>query len=111
MNLWTALLAWLLLLPQEVYRLPDFVQVTGNSLRARYDNALEQGRRGATDQFWVAYRLPVRDGLRINVSQDNVNVDSYNRTHDGIEFGASIREMQRVGLFLLVDRPTGLIDR
>ncbi len=104
------LLSLVLLAPQDVYRFADFVQVTGNSLKARYDSALDQGRRGTTDEFWVAYRIPARDGLRVNVSNDNVNV-GYSRTSDGIEFGANTRETQRVGLFLLIQRLNGAIER
>src|SRR5882762_1388267 len=95
---------------QESYSPADFVQVTGNSLQARYDGALVEGRRGTTDTFWIAYQFPVRPGVRVNASDGNVNI-SRGRNSDGIEWVDQTTALQRVGLFLLTRKSDGLIEK
>ena len=46
---------WLLLFAfgaQGVSTVSDFTNVTGDSLKARYDSAMSQGRRANADTFW-----------------------------------------------------------
>ena len=95
---------------QEVYGPSDFVRITGNSLQARYDSAVAQGRRGTTDTFWVAFQFPVRPGVRVNASDGNVNIGR-GRNSDGIEWVDQTTALQRVGLFLLVRKSDGLIEK
>ncbi len=95
---------------QESYSPADFVQVAGNSLQARYDGALAEGRRGTTDTFWIAYQFPVRPGVRVNASDGNVNI-SRGRNSDGIEWVDQTTALQRVGLFLLTRKSDGLIEK
>src|SRR6266436_2872566 len=78
---------------QESYSPADFVQVAGNSLQARYDGALAEGRRGTTDTFWIAYQFPVRPGVRVNASDGNVNI-SRGRNSDGIRSEEHTSELQ-----------------
>lgn len=100
----------LLVLAQQVYSPADFVRVNGNSLRARYEAAVAQGRRESADSFWVAYQFPVRSGVRVNTWDGNVNI-SLGRNSDGIEWIDHTTELQRVGLFMLTRKADGLIEK
>jgi hypothetical protein len=96
-NFLTTPLALLLFLPQEVHSPADFVRPAGDTLQARYDSAVMQGRAGNTDTFWVAYQMPERASAHVT-------------SPDGIEF-VSTNQPERVGLFLLVKRSDGAIDK
>jgi HEAT repeat protein len=100
----------LLMFFQQVYSPAEFTQVTGASLSARYDSALAQARRAPEETFWVAYRFPVKAGLRINTSENNVSITS-TKTSDGIEWIPTDTEPQRVGIFLMVGKGDGLLQR
>src|SRR5262245_23193630 len=95
---------------QQVYSPTDFTQVPGTSLRARYDAAITQGRRGAEETFWLAYRFPVRSGIRIQTWDNNVSITSMTSA-DGIEWVPDKPEAQRVGIFLLVGKNDGVIQK
>lgn len=97
MNFLTASLAFLLFLPQGVSGPADFLRPPGGTLQARYDTAVAQGRASKEDTFWVAYQMPERAAAHI-VSPD------------GIE-SVRTNQPERVGLFLLVRRSDGAIDR
>jgi hypothetical protein len=96
-----------ILLMQQVYTNSDFVRTQGSSLQARFDAAVEQGRRGSEDTFWVAYQFPVRDGIRVDARSGGLNVT---RPSDGIEWVPDDTAPQRVGLFLLVRKADGGVD-
>lgn len=100
----------LLFLVQQVYSPADFIQVSGNSLSARYDSAVAQGRRESVDTFWVAYQFPVRPGVRVNTWDGNVNI-SRGRNSDGIEWVDNTAELQRVALFMLTRKSDGVIEK
>lgn len=101
-----------LLLLQQVYAPSEFTQAPGASLQARYDAAIAQGRRGSEDTFWVAYRFPVKPGVRIQTWDNNVNISiSSSTTSDGIEWIPNDAEIQRVGIFLLLTKSDGAIQR
>jgi hypothetical protein len=100
----------ILLLKQQVFTPAEFVQVPGSSMKARYDNAIVQGRRENTDAFWVAYQFPVRPGVRVSTWGGNTNI-SRGRTSDGIEFLANTVEAERVALFMLVRKSDGIVDK
>lgn len=111
MNLFPALVAFLLLaLPQEVYSPAEFVRVSGNSLRSRFDAAVSEGRRGPADAFWVAYQFPLRPGVRLNTRDGNVNIDR-GRYADGIEWIDSTGNALRAGLFLLMRKSDGGVEK
>ena len=96
MNLLAAL-ALFVFLPQEVYSPADFVRVNAASLKAAYDNAVAQGRRGNTDMFWIAYQVPNRSNV-------------WKSSSDGIDT-IQTNYPERVALFLLVRRSDGAIDK
>src|SRR5438093_599485 len=109
----TLLASWLMLpflLSQEVYGPADFIRVAGNSLQARYDSAAAEGRRAMTDTFWVAYQIPVRRGVRVDWRDGSVNVSSP-RNSDGIEFVSSTADAERVGVFLMMRKSDGTIEK
>ena len=82
---------------QGVYSPSDFVNVSGDSLKSRYNNAVAQGRQANGDSFWVAYEM---------VESGNIRT----RTSDGIE--VSERNFpQRVAMFLLVQKSSGAIEK
>ncbi|MBI2150696.1 MAG: HEAT repeat domain-containing protein [Acidobacteria bacterium] len=111
MNFLPALLAFLLLaLPQEVYTPSEFVRVSGDSLKARFDAAVSEGRRGAAGAFWVAYQFPLRSGVRLNTRDWNVNIDR-GRYADGIEWIYSAAAAPRAGLFLLLRKSDGGVEK
>jgi hypothetical protein len=103
-------LAVVLLMTQAVYSPADFVRVTGTSLKARYEGAVAEGRRGDTETFWVAYRFPVRPGVRVDTRNGNVDINR-GRFSDGIEFVDSATVAQRVGLFVLMRKSDGAIEK
>lgn len=90
-------LALALLAAQVVYTPADFIRPSGESLQARYDDAVAQGRRSDSDEFWVAYQMPVKTGTRVF-------------SVDGIE-SVSSTQPERVGMFLLVRKADGGIDK
>ena len=99
-----------LFLLQQAYSPSDFVQVPGASLNARYDAAINQGKRGADETFWVAYRFPVRPGIRITTWGDN-NMTITNTNSDGIEWIPDTPATQRVAIFMLTGKSDGLIQK
>jgi hypothetical protein len=99
-----------LLFAAQISTPADFVRTAGDSLRARFDSAMTQGRRESAESFWIAYQFPVRPGVRVNTWDGNVNI-SRGRSSDGIEFLANTEEAERVGLFMLVRRADGLIEK
>src|SRR3954462_5012772 len=99
MNLIGTVLA--LLLAQQVYSPSDFTQVAGTSLRARYDAAIAQGRRGSDESFWVAYQFPVRPGIRVMTWGDSNMTIASTTSADGIEWVPDSPDIQRVGIFML----------
>jgi hypothetical protein len=101
-------LAFVLL--QQVYSPADFVQVPGASLTARFDVAIAEGRRGSDENFWIAYRFPVRAGIRINTLDNNVMISS-KTTSDGIEWISDDATPQRVAVLLLVNKTDGVIQK
>jgi hypothetical protein len=109
-SLLTASLALLLFVPQAVYTPADFVRVAGGSLKARYDSAIAEGRRGNTDTFWIAYQFPLRPGVRIDTRYDGVNINR-GRYSDGIEFVDSSQAPQRAGVFILMRKSDGGIEK
>jgi HEAT repeat protein len=109
-NLLTVSLALALLAPQAVYSPADFVRIPGNSLKARYDGAVAEGRRGNTDTFWLAYQFPVRPGVRVDTRYEGVNINR-SRSADGIEFVDTTAAAQRVGLFILMRKSDSGIER
>jgi hypothetical protein len=82
---------------QDVYTPADFVNVDGDSLKARYDNAVTQGRRGNTDTFWTAYEMQFRGNVYVS-------------TTDGIDIVRK-NTPERVGIFLLMRKFDGAIER
>ena len=95
------------LLLQQVYTNADFVRVDGANLQARFNAAVQQGRQGGDETFWVAYRFPVRDGVRVDARSEGLNIT---RSSDGIEWVPDDRTPQRVGLFFLTRKSDGGID-
>ena len=110
MNIVTGSLAFLLFVSQNVSGPADFARVPGNSLTARYDSAVAQGRLDSTDAFWVAYQFPVRPGLRVNSLDGNLSIGQ-RRTSDGIEWIDDAAAAQRVGLFLLIRKSDQLVEK
>ncbi len=106
----TTLVIGFLLMFQQIYSPADFTQVPGTSLQARYDAALAQGRRGSDDSFWIAYRFPVRPGVRISTWDGNINISS-TTSSDGIEWLPDDPAAQRVGIFLLAGKTDGVIQK
>jgi hypothetical protein len=100
----------LVLLLQQVYAPADFTQVQGTSLKARYDAAVSQGSRGSDDSYWVAYRFPVRPGVRITTWENNISI-SYNRSTDGIEWLPDPADIQRIAIFALIGKDDGVIQK
>jgi hypothetical protein len=82
---------------QNIYGPADFIQVDGGSLKARFDNAVVQGRQGEGDTFWVAYETPARANRRI-ASVDGIDVSQTNT-------------LERMGMFVLVRKSDGAIDK
>jgi HEAT repeat protein len=103
-------LAVALWIGQAVYGPSDFIRPQGNSLSARYDAAMTEGRRGTTETFWIAYQFPVRPGLRVDTRNDGVNINR-SRFSDGIELVDNTQSVQRVGLFMLMRKSDGGIDK
>ena len=95
-----------LLFFQQVYSQSDFVQVPGASLSARYDSAMAQGKRGSDETFWIAYRFPVRPGVRITTWGDN-NITITSTNTDGIEWIPDQPDNQKIGVFMLVGKSDG----
>src|SRR2546422_9773520 len=91
------LAAWLLS-QAGVYTPADFINVNGDPLKTRYDNAIVQGKRGPTDTFWVAYEMPISANRRISSSVDGIDVVQTNTP-------------ERVGVFLLVRKADGVIEK
>jgi HEAT repeat protein len=87
----------LTLLLQQVSSFADFTRVSGNTAKARYDNAVAEGRRGSSDTFWVAYQMPVRGNVRVNSA-------------DGIEI-VQKNDSDRAAIFLLVNKADGVVGR
>jgi hypothetical protein len=83
---------------QDSYTPADFVRIDAGSLRARFDDAVSQGRRGTSDTFWIAYEMPP------NRSKNYVSVA------DGIEVVRQ-NSSERVALFLLTRKSDGGIDK
>ncbi len=101
-----------LLLSQQVYAPTEFTQVTGASLQARFDSGVAQGMRGTDDTFWVAYRFPVRAGVRVQTWENSTNISiSSSTSSDGIEWIPNDNEIQRVGIFLLLSKSDGSVQR
>jgi HEAT repeat protein len=90
-------LALFLITSQAVYTPTDFIRPAGESLQVRYDNAVAEGRRGDLDTFWIAYQMPVKTGTRVS-------------SIDGIE-STSSTQLERVGMFILVRKADGGIDK
>jgi len=82
---------------QTVYTTADFVNIDGDSLKARYDSAVARARRDNSDTFWVAYEMPSRSNIRIS-------------SVDGIEVFQTDKP-QRAGLFMMLRRSDGAIER
>ena len=82
---------------QSVYTFADFVNVGGDSLKQRYDNAAAQGRQGNTDAFWIAYEMSGRMNVRIN-SADGIDVVQRNNP-------------ERAAMFLLVRKSDSTIEK
>jgi len=82
---------------QNVYTFADFVNVSGDSLNQRYDNAIAQGRQGITDTFWIAYEMSPRMNVRIN-SADGIDVLQRNSP-------------ERTGMFLVVRKSDNVIEK
>jgi hypothetical protein len=100
----------LMFLSQLVLGPTDFTRIIGNSLQVRYDSALVEGTRGTADRFWVGYQVPVRAGLRFVLNDGGVSFGSV-RINDGIEFQSTIRDATRVGVFLLIRKADGIIEK
>jgi HEAT repeats len=82
---------------QNVYTFADFVNVNGDSLNQRYDNAIAEGRQENTDSFWIAYEISGRSNVRVN-SADGIDVVQTNRP-------------ERAGLFFLMRKSDGAIEK
>ena len=104
----STILSLSLFLFQQVYTTADFVQAPGANLKARFDAAVQQGRRGADDTFWVAYQFPVRAGVRIDARFGGLNIT---RSSDGIEWVPEGGASQRVGLFFMTRKSDGGIEK
>src|SRR6516164_7004179 len=83
--------------PQGISTISDFTNVNGDSLKARYDSAMSQGRRGTDDTFWIAYEMPARPNVRVN-------------TVDGIDV-VYRNNPDRLAMFMLIRKSDGAIDR
>jgi hypothetical protein len=83
---------------QDTYTPADFINISAGSLRARFDDAVSQGRRGTSDTFWIAYQMPP--------SHSN----NYISVSDGIEV---VRQSssERLAMFLLTRKSDGGIDK
>ena len=82
---------------QGILTISDFTNVNGDSLKARYDSAISQGRRGTGDTFWIAYEMPARSNVRTN-------------TVDGIDV-VYRNNPERLAMFMLIRKSDGGIDR
>jgi len=102
----TIILAVLLL--QQVYAPADFTQVSGGSLKARYDSAIAQAGRASDDAFWIAYRFPVRKDVRIVARDNNLQITS-TTSSDGIEWIPDATDQQRIAIFLMIGKSDKLI--
>lgn len=83
--------------PQGISTVSDFTNVNGDSLKARYDSAISQGRRGSGDTFWIAYEMPARSNVRVN-------------TVDGIDV-VYRNNPERLAMFMLIRKSDGAIDK
>jgi HEAT repeats len=83
--------------PQGTSTISDFTNVNDDSLKARYDSAMSQGRRGTGDTFWIAYEMPARSNVRVN-------------TVDGIDV-VYRNNPERLAMFMLIRKSDGAIDR
>src|SRR4029079_18047166 len=93
-----------ILLLQQTYARADFVQVQGPNLQARFDAAVQQGKRAADDTFWGAYRFSVREGVRMDSRYGGINIM---RPVDGIEWVPDNPTPQRADLFFLMRKSDG----
>ena len=102
-----------LLLFQQSYAQSDYVQVAGASLAARFASAQQQGSRGADETYWVAYRLPLRPGIRVNnFDTGGLNISISSTTNsDGFEWIPDPSDVQRVGVFMMARKSDGKIDK
>jgi hypothetical protein len=82
---------------QSVYTPAEFIPVAGDSLKSRFQTAIEQGRRGESDTFWVAYEVPSRGA-------------TYSRSSDGITTVQS-SGWDRTALFLLIQKSDGAVEK
>jgi HEAT repeat protein len=103
----SAILLTMLLL-QQAYTRADFVQVQGANLQARFDAAIQQGKRASDETFWVAYRIGVGEGVRVDSRYGGINIM---RPVDGIELVPENPTPQRVDLFFLVRKSDGGVER
>jgi hypothetical protein len=87
----------LTLLLQQVSSFADFTRLSGDTAKARYDNAVAEGRRGSGDTFWVAYQMPGRGNVRVNTS-------------DGIEI-VQKNNSDPAAVFLLVGKADGAVSK
>ena len=90
----------------------QFIPVEGASLKAKFDNALAQGRNNATGgRFWVGYQFEVRPG----VATDFEVVDSAGAVFmsmDGTSMMFDSRyETRELGLFFLYEVPRDQFTR
>src|SRR5262245_30156733 len=97
-----------MLLLQQAYTRTDFVQVQGANLQARFDAAIQQGKRASDETFWVAYRIGVGEGIRVDSRYGGINIM---RPVDGIELVPENPTPQRADLFFLVRKSDGGIER
>jgi len=104
-----ALLAFLFV--QQVYSPSEFTQVAGTNLRAKYDAAITQGRRGTDETFWVAYQFPVRPGLRIMTWGDGNMTVTNTTSSDGIEWIPDTPNDQRAAIFMLIRKSDGVVQK
>jgi HEAT repeats len=82
---------------QSVSAVADFINVNGDSLKQRFDDAVARGRKDNNDTFWVAYEISGRTDVRRS-------------TADGIEeFRTSTPE--RTGMFFLLRKSDGAIEK
>jgi hypothetical protein len=100
----------MLVLAQQVYTPADFTQVSGATLKARYDSAISQGRRGADETFWIAYQFPVKPAVRITTWDNNVSITTMT-TSDGIEWVPDNPSIQKIAIFMLARKSDGAIEK
>jgi hypothetical protein len=82
----------------------NFIPVDGASLKAKIDNAVTQGRTGATARrFWVGYQFEARPGVAVDFEVVDSNGGVY-FSIDGMSISLDSRyETRELGLFLLFD--------